>query len=213
MNTHETSVCLLVALSVFSWLHNQCMRLFTALDPTPEVHDALKQFLDRLRPAARLRWSRPEGLHLTLKFIGQWPDARLAELRQALSGVTFAPFDIGFSGLGFFPNPRSPRVFWAGIQAGPELGKLAALVDRTLEPLGVEAEKRPYSPHLTLARIEGGARLEALQQAIQDLPSVEFGSFRADRFYLYESRPAAGGSIYTRVGEFPGTLDVERSTV
>ena len=180
------------------------MRLFTALDPSPDVHDNLSRLLDRLRPAARLRWSRREGLHLTLKFIGQWPENRLAELRQALSGVTFAPFEIRFSGLGFFPNPRSPRVFWAGIQAGPELGKLAALVDRTLEPLGVEAEKRPYSPHLTLARIESGTRLEAVHRAIQDLPSVEFGSFRADRFCLYESRPAAGGSIYTRIEEFPG---------
>lgn len=180
------------------------MRLFTALDPTPEVHDALKRLLDRLRPAARLRWSRPEGLHLTLKFIGQWPDTRLSEMSQALSGVTFAPFDVRFSGLGFFPNPRSPRVFWVGVQAGPELGELAAQVDRALEPLGVEAEKRAYSPHLTLARIGSGTRLEALQQAIEDLPSVEFGSFRAGRFYLYESRPAAGGSIYTRMGEFPG---------
>jgi RNA 2',3'-cyclic 3'-phosphodiesterase len=187
------------------------MRLFIAIDPSPDVHDNLKQLLDRLRPIARLRWSRPEGLHLTLKFIGQWPDARLAEMRQALSSVTFAPFDVAFSGLGFFPNPRSPRVFWVGIEAGPELGNLAALVDQTLEPLGVEPEKRAYSPHLTLARIESGTRLEALQQAIQDLPSVEFGVFRADRFYLYESRPAAGGSIYTRMGEFPGEPEAKPS--
>jgi 2'-5' RNA ligase len=96
-------------------------------------------------------------------------------------------------------------VFWIGVEAGPELGALAGRIDEALVELGVPAERRPYSPHLTLARIDGQAPLQRLHRTIQDLDSVEFGSFRPDRFYLYRSQPGPGGSVYTRIREFDTT--------
>src|SRR5579885_2447406 len=120
------------------------MRLFTAIDPSPEVHASLVQLLERLRPSARLRWSRPEGLHVTLKFIGEFPESRLPALRQALGSVPApAAIPMEVSGLGFFPDVRAPRVFWAGIAAPPELKKLVGEIDRALQPLGVAVERRP----------------------------------------------------------------------
>ncbi|MBI3668113.1 MAG: RNA 2',3'-cyclic phosphodiesterase [Acidobacteria bacterium] len=180
------------------------MRLFTALDLSQEVFENLQRLLNKLRPAARLRWSRPESLHLTLKFIGEWPEEKLEALCEMLQGVPApAPFEVQVSGVGFFPNAKAPRVFWAGIAACPELSQLAGEVDRALEPLGVAREARPYSPHLTLARIQERAPLDGLHRAIQAIPSLDFGRFTPDRFYLYQSRLVSGGSVYTRIREFP----------
>jgi len=171
------------------------------------VLNNLLALLDRLRPSARVRWSRPENLHLTLKFIGEYPDGEQPALEEALGSVAWpGGFEVWVRGLGFFPHPKAPRVFWAGVEAGPELAGLAAAIDQVLRPLGVPAERRPYSPHLTLARIEDRTPLGRLHQAIQALESAEFGSFRPERFYLYRSQRAPGGSIYTRIGEFPTTF-------
>ncbi|HYM12036.1 MAG TPA: RNA 2',3'-cyclic phosphodiesterase [Bryobacterales bacterium] len=183
------------------------MRLFAALDLSREVEAKLVELLERLRPAAKLRWSPAENLHLTLKFIGEFPGERLEELRAALGGVAMAPIEARVAGLGFFPNARGPRVFWAGVEAGAELAELAARIEAALEPLGIAREKRAYSPHLTLARVPEDARLDGLRETIgklQEDGAVAFGAFRAERFYLYESTLAAGGSVYTRIAEFGG---------
>ncbi len=178
--------------------------MFTAVDPSPEVHEALTRLLRRLQPTARLSWTKPENLHLTLKFIGEWREDRLEELTQALASVPAPPgFGVKFSGVGFFPNARSPRVFWVGIEPTPELAQLAAGMDRALQPLGIPPEKRAYSPHLTLARIQDRTPLGDLHREIESLPSREFGAFCPECFCLYQSQLRPGGSIYTKVAEFP----------
>jgi len=179
------------------------VRLFIALDPSPEVCQNLERLLARLRPTARLRWSRPQNIHLTLKFIGEWPESRLAELRQALGDCAPPPtFQVRVAGLGFFPNPRAPRVFWAGIAPCPELIQFAGDIDLALAALGVPREQRPYSAHLTLARIQGRTPLGELHQAIAGLGEADFASFQPGGFFLYESRRGPAGSVYTRIGEF-----------
>jgi 2'-5' RNA ligase len=180
------------------------MRLFTGIDLPASVIDRIDRLLAQLKPAARIKWSPAANLHLTIKFIGEWPEERLAELKDALAGVPVSgPIPIGIRGLGFFPNARSPRVFWAGIDAPPQLAALAAATDRALEPLGIAAEQRPYSPHLTLARIKEPVPLQALHDRTGKLASPEFGDFVAERFFLYQSRLSAAGSVYTKLSEFP----------
>ena len=180
------------------------MRLFTALDPSPEVYENLERLLSQLRSVARIRWSRPENLHLTVKFIGEWPEDKLPALGDALRKVPEPPpFDVQVSRLGFFPNAKAPRVFWAGVNGGPELDELANQVDKALTPLGIAPEQRSYSPHLTLARIPVRTPMEGLHRAIQALASGDFGRFMPDRLYLYESRPGPGGSLYSKMKEFP----------
>src|SRR5262249_9979313 len=151
------------------------MRLFTAIDLPPEVTGRLDALITKLRPLANIRWSPVANLHITTKFIGHWPDERLPELQAALGGIgRRAPIPIRVRGLGFFPNRKSPRVFWAGVEAPAELGVLARDLDSVMAKLGLEPEARAYSPHLTLARINQPVAALAL-----GLPEVglDFGSF------------------------------------
>jgi len=192
------------------------MRLFTGIDLPAEVVRNLERLLDRLRPAARVRWSPPANLHITTRFIGEWPAERLPELEAALAALPgllrgllpgLLPGDgaipIQVRKLGFFPNPHAPRVFWAGVEASPGLAALAFETDRALATLGLEPEGRPFSPHLTLARIKEPVDLQKLRETIAALPSLEFGDFAADRFHLYQSRLSPAGSVYTKLAEFP----------
>lgn len=179
------------------------MRLFTAIDLSEEVRRNLERLLERLRPAARLRWSRPENLHITTKFIGEWPEGRLEELTRALAAIPRpGPVAVAVRGLGWFPSARAPRVFWAGIEAGPGLAELARQTELCTSRLGVPAEGRPYAPHLTLARVPPGTPLAPLEKAIAGLPQTDFGAFTAVRFHLYLSELSPGGSRYTKLADF-----------
>jgi 2'-5' RNA ligase len=174
------------------------MRLFIAIDLSPDVRDRLAALLDQLRPLAPLRWSPVNNLHITTKFIGEWPDAKLDAMKRALSGVRSAPFPITVRGLGWFPNEKRPHVLWAGIDGGDPLRHLARETDQAVATLGVPLEKRAYSPHLTLARLPETGAFPELRKAIADLGEPDFGSFEANVFHLYLS---AGGR-YTKLADF-----------
>jgi 2'-5' RNA ligase len=179
------------------------MRLFVALDLPPDIIGNLESLVTTLRPAAHIAWSSPHNMHITTKFIGWWPDERLDEVQSALAGIPrHGPITVEVRGLGFFPNPRAPRVFWCGIEA-PGLDRLAADTDRATAALGVESENRPFSPHLTLARIKERLDLRPLHDAIAALPSLEFGRCEARSFFLYRSVPGPKGSVYTKLAEWP----------
>jgi 2'-5' RNA ligase len=180
------------------------MRLFVALDLPQKVIERLEDLLAQLRPTAPLQWSPPGNLHVTTKFIGEWPEERLGEMTAALKKVPRRPpIAVHVHKVGFFPNPHSPRVFWCGIEA-PDLPPLAADTDRATAALGVESEKREYSPHLTLARNrDPKTNLQALREKIASLPALDFGSFEASSFFLYRSQLRPGGSLYTKLAEFP----------
>ena len=182
------------------------MRLFTAIDLPPEVAARLDALIARLRPLAQIGWSPAVNLHITTKFIGQWPEARLPELRQALANLqSREPIPISAGGLGFYPDPKSPRVFWAGVKAPPQLADFAGEADEALSKLGVAPESRAYSPHITLARIKPSGGLTAFRKEVERLGEPDFGSFAADRFFLYLSKPGPSGSVYTKLSEFPFT--------
>ncbi|MDR3699205.1 MAG: RNA 2',3'-cyclic phosphodiesterase [Candidatus Sulfopaludibacter sp.] len=179
------------------------MRLFTGLDLPAEVVRNLEQLLRQLRPAARIGWSPPANLHITTKFIGEWPEQRLGELQQALTSLPARPLiPVHVRKVGFFPNPHSPRNFWCGIDA-PGLPELAADTGRATAALGIPVEKRDFSPHLTLARIKERLDLQPLREAIAAQPSLEFGEFTAGSFFLYRSQLHPTGSVYTKLAEFP----------
>jgi len=179
------------------------MRLFTGLDlPAGVVHN-LESLVAGLRPTARIHWSPPANLHVTTKFIGEWPEEKLAELEAALRALPARPpVEVVVAGLGFYPNARAPRVFWCGIEA-PGLESLAAETDKATSALGIERERRAYSPHLTLARIKDGVELRALHEAIGRLPSKDFGRYTAASFFLYRSQLRPTGSVYTKLAEYP----------
>src|SRR5262249_53573553 len=103
------------------------MRLFVALDLDEEIRQRIQKFIDQVRDSTpNARWVSPESLHITLKFIGEVPDARAKEIESALTSITVALFHITFGRTGFFPSPKAARVFWIGIEAEPAMGELAA---------------------------------------------------------------------------------------
>jgi 2'-5' RNA ligase len=179
------------------------LRLFTGIAIPPEVNSQVDELVRRLKPLARIRWSPSSNFHITTKFIGAWPEDRLEELKRALPGVSDGAFQIGIRGLGFYPNAKRPRIFWVGVEGGDSLISLAVRTEEACARLGVEREKKVYSPHLTLARIDSPGGLGGLHEALETLPDSEFGEFQAKAFHLYLSRPGRGGSVYTSLAEFP----------
>ena len=180
------------------------MRLFVALEVPAAVRENLASLLQTLRAVSpQIRWVRLENLHVTLKFIGEVPQAKLEGIRGALGGVQSGqPVTLEFRGLGFFPNEKHPRVLWAGILASPNLKALAADIDGALEKLDIPREQRPFSPHLTLARFEPPRLPESLRAAIQENARREFGSLRTSQFHLIESKLKPSGAEYTTVESF-----------
>jgi 2'-5' RNA ligase len=180
------------------------LRLFTGIAVPPDILSRLDELVRRLKPLASIRWSPASNFHITTKFIGAWPQERLEEMRAALGVLKDGgAFKIAIRGLGFFPNASRPRIFWTGVEGGATLATLASRTDQACAKLGVEPEKKPYSPHLTLARIDSPSGLATLHDALHKLPAAEFGEFDATAFHLYLSQPGHGGSIYTSLAEFP----------
>jgi len=180
------------------------MRLFVALDFPEEVREAVRELIAKLRPLCRsARWVRPEGMHITLKFIGHVSAEKLDPIRAALASVrSDAPVEMHFHGVGFFPNERRPRVVWCGVEVSQNLGQVAADIERGLEPLGIAREERAFVPHLTLARFESPQGVGKLARQLQEMTPPDFGSARETEFHLYESTLKPSGAEYKKLESF-----------
>lgn len=184
-----------------SWenaIHLDIMRLFTALSLPLEIVERLDGFITEWKLIARLRWSLVENLHVTTKFIGDWPGERLDELRERLPRDRPAP-RVDVRGIGFFPNDRFPKVLFARVEPDVRLEHLARATDQAMNELGVPAEKHPYHPHVTLARIPSSVRLHGLRERIANLGLGEIGSYTPSEYSLFESRAGQ----YLNIGTFP----------
>jgi 2'-5' RNA ligase len=193
------------------------MRVFVALDIEQPIRERMQRFMDEVRTRApNVRWVSPESLHVTLKFIGERPDAMVTSIQSALGTVSASSFQLSFRGVGFFPTEKSARVFWAGIQAGDGFRQLAGEVEKVLVPLGIPPEKRAFSPHLTLARAGDGSgapgrqptdklnrRFAGLQAGLGKTNVPEFGTMTAEEFWLYRSQLSSRGAQYTKIARFP----------
>jgi 2'-5' RNA ligase len=180
------------------------MRLFCGLSLAYEVRRNLELLLEHLRPKAALHWTPPANLHITTKFIGEWPEERGAELRETLTRLGAGrTIRLAVRGLGWFPNPHHPRFLFAGVEKTAELEQLAADTARALTGVGIPEETKPYLPHVTLARIKGEPDLAPVRAAIASLPSADFGAYTAAKHLLYRSRVGPEGSVYSVEAEFP----------
>jgi 2'-5' RNA ligase len=184
------------------------MRLFVAFDLPREVREALGEPIARLKPLCRAaRWARPEGMHVTLKFIGHAiaddEAEKLDAVRAALAAVKSSePVKISYRGVGFFPDARRPRVIWCGVEASANLAKLAADVERGLEPLGIPRETRAFVPHLTLARFKSSEAVDALVRSTAEWASRDFGLACETEFHLFESLLKPGGAQYRKIENY-----------
>jgi 2'-5' RNA ligase len=190
---------------------SKSLRLFVALELPDDVRAALARLQDELRDAGapKLRWVRPEGIHLTLKFLGSVEERRVAGIEKALDEA-IEPFELALqpSHVGGFGGRRL-RVVWVGLDGDVErLAALAARVDEAMSSEGFERERRPFAGHLTLARVpddapsEERARLVALIKAFEPEP---LPSMRLSEVSLMRSILSPTGARYERLASFPRT--------
>jgi 2'-5' RNA ligase len=178
------------------------MRVFIAVDVPNEIRKALGEVQRALRPLSNsARWVAPESIHVTLRFLGEVPDKRLDDINTALTGLTWKPFTITVHGVGFFPGTRSPRVFWAGMEA-PTMKGLAEQLDTRMERLGFEKEKRAFRPHITMTRAKSTRIDSSLVSAAAKYEEHDFGSFAVDRIFLFKSTLKPSGAVHEKLKEY-----------
>lgn len=180
------------------------MRAFIAVALDPEVKRTLQAFVTVMRSTrGDVRWVRPDGLHLTLKFLGEIDEAVACRVGTVLADLAgrHGPFPLGFRGTGAFPNERDPRVLWVGAFAGPGLAVFQEELDSVLEPEGFEREQREFKPHLTLGRVKGSGRIREVMAELDKRRDTAFGEMTARRVALFESRLRPEGPEYRIVRE------------
>jgi len=185
------------------------MRSFIALELPTEAKSAAAKIMAELKPSgANVKWVKPQGLHLTLKFLGEVDPKRLPALCQALARACAGrpPLGLGLAGVGAFPGPARPQVVWLGVTGQvPELGELASAVEKEMEGLGFAPENRPFRPHLTLGRLRRGRDKRArpdtagLSQALASLVAFKGPDFKADKVALMKSTLTPAGAVYEQL--------------
>lgn len=175
------------------------MRLFIAI----EIPDDLKERIGTLRvdiPGAR--WVPAEQIHLTLAFLGEVEEAAVVSLDEELRRIHLPEFKLCFSGTGCFPGRHRPRVLWIGLKPHPYLQRLAALVREAVLICGIHQEERPFSPHITLARLKLPPSRE-LDSFLDQRQKQQLPTFRVHEFTLFQSRLTPQGAVHTPVKSYP----------
>lgn len=186
------------------------LRTFIAIELDDELRDNLGHLQARLRERVSpgsVRWVRPDGIHLTLKFLGDTPQAKVEEVQAALAqaAADVGPFTFAVAGLGCFPNARSPRVVWVGLQElSGALARLRDAVEAQVAPLGFPTEKRPFRPHLTIGRVQRRASKSEVREigevvATSIIGTVDEMTVTIVSYIKSELKP--GGAVYTTLFE------------
>lgn len=183
----------------------ETIRAFVALDLPETVRDVIRREQNAIKPVLpRARWTRPEGQHLTLKFLGEIDRRQLRMLTENLTTelAGAGAVEIRFGGAGFFPNPRRPRVAWIGGEADGGL-EAAESVDRAAVAAGFDPERRPWSLHLTQARLGRPWPRTAVEAYLDWGRGVSIEPFVCREVVLFESDLQPGGAVYTALERFP----------
>lgn len=183
------------------------VRSFVAIDLSETARQQIGSLIKELRKSdAQVGWVRVEGIHLTLKFLGNIPEELIERIKPALeraAGQT-GPLRIETAGCGAFPGIKSPRVIWVGIggQIAP-LAELAGRVEEELAALGLKPEERPFKPHLTVGRVKGSRSLKVLKEMLLIHADFAAEPFDAAEIVLYKSELRPDGARYTPLFKTP----------
>jgi 2'-5' RNA ligase len=190
-------------------MQTNTIRAFIALELPEPICQKAVDLLIKIRaeaPQGVVRWVKAEGLHLTLRFLGDIPSTHLQAFSRGLVAISeqIPPILMTLRKIDAFPNPQNPRVVWVGIEADDEWTHLQAEVERLTCSLGYAPEERRFSPHLTLGRIRqeaSGDGLNKLVTWLSDHQHVDLGECMANVIRLYRSELKPGGSVYTPLAE------------
>jgi 2'-5' RNA ligase len=182
------------------------MRTFIAIDLDETIKKNLETMVDEVRPLGKnIRWVSPAGMHLTLKFLGETAESDFQGVCRAVERVAgrHTSFPLALTGTGVFPpGGRNPRVLWVGVENNPNLVELQADVERGLEELGWEREKRTYHPHLTLGRVKFPSPCDALLAELEKRRGRTFGTMRVLKLTIFQSVLKPSGAEYSILAEF-----------
>ncbi len=197
-------------------MDNQQIRSFIAIELPEELRSKLLQLQTKFKSSgfSFVKWVAPDGIHLTLKFLGSIPLAKVDEITRAMAKACelVPPFELETAELGVFPNVKRPSVFWVGIRG--DLDKLTTLqkwIDDILEPKGFPKEKRAFTPHLTLARIRETASSQNRQDFGEMIVKTNLNvqsHIRVSSISLMRSQLLPGGAVYSRLSEVTLSLGI-----
>ncbi len=186
------------------------IRTFIAIDVPTSQKEQIARLQGQLRGlGGRISWTRPEGIHLTLKFLGDVEERQLPLVAEAVVRAArhTGPLEIGITGTGAFPNLRHPRVLWVGVaEPTGRLKELAHAIAQELRPLGFPPEDREFSPHLTLGRVKDPRGLEQVVRALQEA-NFSGGTFVAREVRVMKSDLKPTGAEYTALHHIPLTSE------
>jgi 2'-5' RNA ligase len=182
------------------------IRSFIAVEIPVGIRQEIKRLLaDIQNTEADVKWVRPEGIHLTFKFLGSVKEDVVEKVALAVRPVVEAwrPFRLKAHGVGCFPGIRNPRVLWIGLeQEEGSAVRLQQEIETKTAELGFSPESRPFQPHLTLGRVRSPKGRNLLIKMLETNSHLDLSSFPVDRVFLFRSDLRPGGSVYTKLHEF-----------
>src|SRR5262249_2148089 len=180
------------------------MRTFIAIEIPSEVKSAFAALQDEVRRAGvDVSWTRPENIHLTLRFLGEVDERRIGEVEKVCvtSAAEFQPFTLSLNDTGVFPNARQPRVLWAGLAGGiAKAAEMGKRLDDGLALIGFEREDKDFNPHLTIGRVKSNRKTRELI-ALADARRVPALSFVVTEIVLMKSELHPAGARYTPIAK------------
>lgn len=181
------------------------IRTFIAVEVSQAARARAQDLIERLRPGdVNVKWVESHNMHMTLKFLGDVPDAQTADVCRAVGEAAeqVSPFEFALRGAGAFPHPGRPRTLWMGVDRGvDELTSLHRAIDKALAKLGFPREGRRFHPHLTLGRVRrGGPPQRVLGRLIRENEEFEGSSANVDEVIVFASFLDKSGPTYQALG-------------
>jgi len=182
------------------------MRTFVAIELDKTIKDALSAFIQKLDTGGgNIRWVKPQGMHLTLKFLGEVSEDKIIEIKSVLGSIAkdYPRFQLSLKGARTFPPAaRVPRVVWIGIENNEFLQNIQARMENELHNIQFPKEKRKYHPHLTLGRVKGPQNIGTVMETLNQYKESEFGRMTVNKIILFKSTLKPTGAEYTILSEF-----------
>ena len=183
------------------------IRAFIAISLPERILQAIAKLQETLKGSGfKIRWTRKEGIHLTIKFLGdiEWDDVEKIHVAMERTTLDFSPFTLRGEGVGVFPDIRRPRVVWIGLTGDVEaLSLLQRGLEDQLNSFGFPKERRAFKGHLTVGRVKGRVDLAKLAKALEALEEFQTESFTAQSVVLFQSDLRPNGAVYSRLAEVP----------
>lgn len=182
------------------------MRTFIAINLSPEIKKTLSELIKELAKVDRsIKWVSEDGMHLTLKFLGEISKEKVAEIENLITRISekYRPFLLKLKGTGFFPpNRKAAMVLWVGVEEEKNLEALQFQLEGELEKLGFPREKRRFHPHLTLGRVKNPYNLEPTLSLLEKYRERSFGEMKVEKITFFQSILRPTGAEYSILSEF-----------